>query len=51
MIVEENTQKTVDYTTYPEGFQALAMALDMPVEDKAAREKLLAVLMKLLINN
>lgn len=41
----------IDFTTYPEGFQALAAQLDMPFEDPAVREKMLLVLMKLLINN
>ena len=40
-----------DYTTYPEGFKALAKDLKMPFEDEAVREKMLTVLMKLLINN
>ena len=41
----------MDYTTYPEGFRALANDLQMPFEDAATREKMLLVLMKLLINN
>ena len=39
----------MDYTTYPEGFQALLEQLNLPVEDTEDREAaLLQILMQLM---
>ena len=44
-------EKKTDYTTYPEGFKKMAQDLKMRVDDPAAKENFLKLLVKQLINN
>ncbi len=43
--------RKTDYSTYPEGFRKMAEELKMRVDDPAAKENVLRLLVKQLINN
>lgn len=38
---EQTAKCTVDYTTYPEGFEQLARDIDAPTDDLEARKRML----------
>ena len=44
-------EKKIDYSTYPEGFKKMAEELKMRVDAPAAKENVLKLLVKQLINN